>query len=206
MNLTKMLTLATRCLQVLFGAIVLVSPASHPTPSLLLAATNAHLQGLSVKAIKWQVYGSSPAAHGYATFSGALALLLGLGGFAATFISTFNFETPLLFADGVATAMLMGGGISYAVQMRHVDCRDDDNVAIYGSKLLNGGCKTLDDGETVCGFLYLHELQGRCRMLEADTTFVFLAFAAGVGAVVLGLIGVRKAGRGYVGGSFRGGV
>jgi hypothetical protein len=49
--------------------------------------------------------------------------------------------------------------------------------------ILNGGCMT-KKGTPYCGYEF-DELPGRCKVVEADTAFLFFGFAACVGAAVL---------------------
>lgn len=52
------------------------------------------------------------------------------------------------------------------------------------NELLNGGC-VKRKGIPYCGYDSLDELSGRCKVVEADAAFLFLGFAACLGAAVV---------------------
>ena len=82
-------TLITRACQLLFTAIVL---------------------GLSISALRWQLYGSVPATTSYNAFAGAFGLLGALIGLAAIWVSAIP-ELIMSAVDAVASILLLAGGI-----------------------------------------------------------------------------------------------
>lgn len=75
---------------------------------------------------------------------------------------------------------------AYAAQITGVDCGADEKVyhSSWESDLLNGGCVKLKDNEW-CGADGFKQLADRCKVIEADAAFLFLAFVASVGAAVV---------------------
>lgn len=86
----KMLaTLITRACQILFTTIVL---------------------GISISAVRWQVYGSAPATTSYNAFAGAFGLLVALIGLAGIWVSVVP-ELIMSAVDTVTSILLLAGGI-----------------------------------------------------------------------------------------------
>jgi hypothetical protein len=72
------------------------------------------------------------------------------------------------------------------VKITGIDCGTtiyDYHNAI-SNPILNGGCVTMK-GVPYCGYDNLEQLAGRCKVVEADTAFLFFGFAACVGAAVV---------------------
>jgi hypothetical protein len=65
---------------------------------------------LSIRAAKWQMYGSVPATTAYAAFAGGFAILISLVGIASIWISAFP-AIIMSMADGLASVLLLAGGI-----------------------------------------------------------------------------------------------
>lgn len=72
------------------------------------------------------------------------------------------------------------------VKIANVDCgiTPYDSHDAISNELLNGGCVKTKRGPA-CGYVDLEEIAGRCKVLEADSAFLFLGFGACVGAAVL---------------------
>lgn len=45
----------------------------------------------------------------------------------------------MVITDGLAAAMLFAGGVSYAVQLRGVDCKDGSKSGTTANAFINGG-------------------------------------------------------------------
>lgn len=58
---------------------------------------------------------------------------------------------------------------------------------------MNGGCHKVK-GQTLCAYENDNTIEGRCRMVEADTAFLFLGCIASIGAAVLCFIASRRGG------------
>ena len=80
--------LVVRILQIIFGAIVL---------------------GLSIKAIKWQRYGSAPATTSYSAFAGAFGILTALVGIATIFMEAVP-DLIMAIVDALASILFLAGG------------------------------------------------------------------------------------------------
>ncbi|KAK3075044.1 hypothetical protein LTR53_002015 [Teratosphaeriaceae sp. CCFEE 6253] len=166
--------LITRGLQIVFGAVVL---------------------GLSITAIQWQHFGSAPATSSYSAFAGAFAILAGLIGIAAGFFDAIP-QLIMAIVDGLASLLLLAGGIAFAVGLKGVRCSNNRETAY--SFFLNGGCHGKNDNK-VCGIPeenWKGVLEGRCKTVYADTVFLFFGFAACVAAAALCFIASRRSGGG----------
>jgi hypothetical protein len=89
MILKMLASLITRALQLIFAIVVLA---------------------LSVRAAKWQVYGSVPATTAFADFTGGFAVLVSLVGIASIWISAIP-ALIMSMVDGLASVLLLAGGI-----------------------------------------------------------------------------------------------
>lgn len=65
---------------------------------------------LSITAVRWQYFGSAPAASGYAAFAGAWATLTALVGIIAIFVASLG-GIFMAAADGLASIILLAGAI-----------------------------------------------------------------------------------------------
>jgi len=74
-----------------------------------------------------------------------------------------------------------------------VDCGTTvyDQHNMISSELLNGGCVNTKSGPR-CAWNSLEEISGRCKVVEADSAFLLLGFAACVGAAVLCFLAQRR--------------
>jgi len=81
--------LLARAGQLIFGAVVL---------------------GLSITAVKWQMYGAAPAVSGYNAFVGAFGMLAALIGTAVIWIDAVP-DLIMAIVDGLASVLFLAGGI-----------------------------------------------------------------------------------------------
>jgi hypothetical protein len=65
---------------------------------------------LSIRAAKWQMYGSVPATTAFAAFTGGFAVLISLVGVVSIWISAIP-ALIMSMADGLASLLLLAGGI-----------------------------------------------------------------------------------------------
>ncbi|OQO03788.1 hypothetical protein B0A48_10428 [Cryoendolithus antarcticus] len=178
-NAKMILPLVSRAVQGLFAAVVL---------------------GLSIVAIRWQVYGKAPAQSGFASFAGAfgcLAAAIGIAGIWITALSTLI----LAIIDGVAGVCLLIAGITYVVALRGLDCGEAAHIlddkqwkwlpAAINHPLLTGGSGPKSDDGYAMGLSSYGEdkingvFTDRCHKAKANMVFMFLAFASCVAAAVL---------------------
>ncbi|KAK4549532.1 hypothetical protein LTR36_006529 [Oleoguttula mirabilis] len=163
-------SLAVRFFQLVFGAVVL---------------------GLSITAIEWQYFGSAPATTTYCAFAGAFGMLTALIGTAAIFVEAVP-DLIMAIVDALASVLFLAGGIAFAIGLRGVSCGDVNET--YKSYLLNGGCKGKGDN-LQCGIdIHPYALPGRCKMVEADSAFLFLGFLVSVAAAVLCYLASKRGG------------
>ncbi|KAK6440154.1 hypothetical protein LTR95_003628 [Oleoguttula sp. CCFEE 5521] len=173
------LPLVSRTVQGLFAAVVL---------------------GLSIVAIRWQVYGKAPAQSGFASFAGALGCLAAAIGIAGIWITALS-TLILAIIDGVTGVCLLIAGITYVVALRGLDCGEAAHIlddkqwkwlpAAINHPLLTGGSGPKSDDGYAMGLSSYGEdkingvFTDRCHKAKANMVFMFLAFASCVAAAVL---------------------
>jgi len=177
---TKMLShLITRACQLVFGVIVL---------------------GLSVKAIRWQKYGSAPATTSYSAFAGGFSVLVALAGIAAGFIDAIP-DLLMAVVDALASFLLLAGGIAFAIALKGVDCstHTDTSPSKDIGELIVSGCGK-EYGTDICGIQLENNpysaVTARCKTVEADAAFLFLGFLASLAAAALCYLASTRGGRG----------
>ncbi|KAI9880203.1 MAG: hypothetical protein M1830_004789 [Pleopsidium flavum] len=159
--------LVLRAVQLLFSAIVL---------------------GISISLIRGQVHGAAPSQTDFSAFAGGWGLLIALVGIAATTFFAALEGIAMLALDGLAILFYLAAALAMAVTLRVHKCTNENFTT--SNALINGG---LRDNKY---YRYI-DLQGRCHKAQADTAFLFFAFAAFVGTAVLsGMAGRRKGARG----------
>ncbi|CAG8974971.1 hypothetical protein HYALB_00012094 [Hymenoscyphus albidus] len=171
-------TLAARGFQLLFAAVVL---------------------GLSVSLIT----GFGPTSLGgnkdkmpestliiYGAFCGALGLLVSLIGIAACFVEAIQ-GIIILALDGLSAFFFAAGGIAFAVKTGVGSCSDGRlSLDTYLNKHVNlfrpSQLKFTNDSSRKDIF---NELTSRCRMVQADTAFIWLMFGMVVVTAALSIFG-----------------
>lgn len=79
----------------------------------------------------------------------------------------------------------------YAIGLHGTNC--DDWLTLAMNKLLDGGCVTVNNGDTSCWWaLDNSKLHSRCVSAQADTAFMFLGFIACVGALIASFLSGRR--------------
>ncbi|MCJ1364902.1 hypothetical protein MMC16_004019 [Acarospora aff. strigata] len=156
--------LILRAIQLIFGAIVL---------------------GLSVTLIKGQVYGSAPSQTNFSAFAGGWGILIALVGIAATTFFGALEGIAMLALDALALLCYLAAGIAMAVTLRAHRCTYLPWTS--SNRIINGGLFQNKYSSRV-------NLQGRCHRAQADTAFLFFAFAAFVGTAVLSAMAGRRKG------------
>ncbi|KAJ5726833.1 hypothetical protein N7493_005860 [Penicillium malachiteum] len=148
--------------------------------------------GLSVSLARDQVVGKVPAQTGYASFAGALGVLVSLVGIVALFVDSLSGIITWAL-DAFASVALLVGGIIYAVALKGVNCSKPDEHA-WDNVLISGGCKKYK-GDKYCYTYGMHGSSGvksHCISAEADTAFMFLGFLACLAALVVGFLSRRS--------------
>ena len=141
-----------------------------------------------------QVYGGSPSSTNYAVFLGLYIIIAALTGLASSFLS-FLRGIVTLAIDAFAVLLTFAGGVAYAAQLGTQSCSCDkkyelcarlaNNVIINGGVVKGGGDSAV--GSDV-------PRVRRCREAQADTAFMWFAFAAFVGSAVLSFLSWRRGG------------
>jgi len=123
--------------------------------------------------------GHAPSLYDYGAFCGGAAIVIALVGIAASFNDGLQ-GAVMLVIDGLAILLLLAGGIAFAAKLKVGSCNDilyflESDVFLPSLQKLEG----LSDKDTI------NVIQGRCRMAQADTAFLWLTFACAVGAALL---------------------
>lgn len=89
---------------------------------------------------------------------------------------------------------------AFAVGLKGLSCTNIETRGTLLNKFVTGGCKRHKD-DYKCGYLPFDDggkdqLEGRCKLVEADAAFLFLGFVASVVGAVLCLIASRRGGVG----------
>lgn len=132
-------------------------------------------------------------------------MIIGLFGLAALFLDSI----PALLAtagDALAAALLVAGGISWAVAMKGAACLERDVRRLYRNPLLNQGCHRDQsvEGMPICGVLedagpspeawWSGTVLPICERAYVNVGVLFLGFVASLGLVGLGFLMRRKKG------------
>ncbi|KAF1815072.1 hypothetical protein P152DRAFT_244528 [Eremomyces bilateralis CBS 781.70] len=160
--------------------------------------------GPSRALIQDQWNNSSPAATKFAAFAGAFGLVVSLLGIVSVFVTALEGLITWV-VDTLAGLFFLAAGVVFVVHLKTTNC--DIHIAILAENpLLNGGC-AVEQGEEYCWYMFAGEwseeaaygvLRDRCRMVQADTAFSFLACLTCVAALSLSFFfgrgGTRRGG------------
>ncbi|CAF9942450.1 hypothetical protein IMSHALPRED_003687 [Imshaugia aleurites] len=125
--------------------------------------------GLSGHLVASQVYGGAPSSTNYNVFLGIWLLVIALLGLAASFVSALG--GVVMFAlDALSVLFSFAGGVAYAVKLGAHSCSRASYTA--HNVVINGG---VDKAGAVGPAV---NLGNRCREAQADTAFIWFAFAA----------------------------
>jgi len=177
--------LGLRFFQLLFGAVIL---------------------GLSITLAKGQTSAAKvPATTGFGSFCGVFAMITAIVGSAAVFVSAIP-EIITWAVDGLASLLLIAGGIAFAVGLKGVKC-NDYNIPMAFNDLINCGFVGKKDPKCTlytCGAsckagtnekIQGDYMMGRCRTATADEVFLFLTFLVTAAALGFSFV-MRGKGRG----------
>jgi len=138
--------------------------------------------------------GSAPSIIDYGAFCGGASLVIALVGVAACFIESLQGIITLAL-DGLATFFLLAGGIAFAATIKVGSCTDGLYLYDHQNTFLPSDQKIENEEYFQGDAAALNDLEKRCRMVQADTAFLWFAFAASAAAVVLSNMS-RKSGLG----------
>ncbi|CAF9939051.1 MAG: hypothetical protein HETSPECPRED_001464 [Heterodermia speciosa] len=168
----EIINLALRGAQIFFGILIL---------------------GLSGHLVASQRYGGAPATTNYEVFVGILCLLVALIGVAASFISAIG--GVILFAlDALTCLFLFAGGVAFAARIPlHCGCNQPHSQCTHltNNNIVNGGVTTVDGHHVVDPNVNRVD---RCRQAQADTAFIWFAWAAFVATALFSFLAWRRGG------------
>ncbi|CEJ55968.1 hypothetical protein PMG11_02195 [Penicillium brasilianum] len=164
----QILSSITRFLQILFSVVVL---------------------GLSISLAKHQKYGKVPTQTSYAAFTGALGIIASVIGIVSLFVDRLRGVFTWVL-DGVTCIALLAAGVAFSVALKGVDCNNTSTDGpTWDNPIISGGC--YKDGDTKwCADKY--KVHSRCVTAEADAAFMFLAFLACIGVLVVSFLTRRN--------------
>ncbi|KAH8811870.1 putative Non-classical export protein 2 [Xylogone sp. PMI_703] len=118
-------------------------------------------------------FAGNPSAVNYAMFVAAFSMLVVLYGIASFIIQALAMPLVLMVLDALATIFTFIAGVVLAAKL-HVHSCSNRNYTLHNS-LTNGA----------------HDMQARCRELQASTAFFWFLFATYVALLVFDFIGSR---------------
>ncbi|RFU35897.1 hypothetical protein B7463_g465, partial [Scytalidium lignicola] len=162
-------TLALRALQLIFSAVVLA---------------------LSIVLIKNYGPGHAPSLFDYGAFCGGAAVLISLIGIVVAFMDSLQGVIQGAL-DVLAAFFLMAGGIAFAAIIKAGSCGDTSPFGYLDKKIFLPSNDKVFPGHSNKQFAneLLADIKTRCRECQADTAFLWFAFACFVGTAVIGVMG-----------------
>ncbi|KAH8821650.1 marvel domain-containing protein [Xylogone sp. PMI_703] len=162
-------TLGLRVLQVIFATIVLA---------------------LSIVLIKGYGPGHAPSLLDYGAFCGGAALLIALIGVVVAFMDSLQgiIQGAL---DILAAFFLMAGGIAFAAIIKVGNCNDDSPFGYLDKKIFFPSDSKIYPGHSDKDRAReaLADIKSRCRECQADTAFLWFAFACFAATAVISVMG-----------------
>ncbi|GLI73773.1 hypothetical protein PoHVEF18_002002 [Penicillium ochrochloron] len=157
-----------RFLQILFSIVVLV---------------------LSISLARQQKYGKVPSQTSYAAFTGALGIIASVIGIASLFVEKLRGVFTWVL-DGVTGIALLAAGVAFSVALKGVDCNNTSTDGpTWDNPLISGGCYEDKDNKWCADKGVVHS---RCVRAEADAAFMFLAFLACIGVLIVSFLTRRN--------------
>ncbi|KAF6228736.1 hypothetical protein HO173_011755 [Letharia columbiana] len=142
--------------------------------------------GLSGHLVASQAYGGAPSATNYNVFLGIWLLVVAAVGLAASFVSALG-GVVMAALDALSVLFAFAGGVAYAAKLGAHSCSRASYTA--HNVITNGGVDHA--GNTAPGV----NLGNRCREAQADTAFIWFAFAAFAASCALSLLAWRRGGK-----------
>jgi len=124
--------------------------------------------------------GHAPSLLEYGVFCGAGAFLFAAVGLAAIFFEPLQ-GIIVLGVDGVASFFLLAGAAAFAAEVKTGDCTSQEYLSGSLWKVIRTSPdKSYNDDQAV-----LADATARCRMVQADTAFIWILFICFLGTVAL---------------------
>ncbi|KAL8823542.1 MAG: hypothetical protein Q9191_005760 [Dirinaria sp. TL-2023a] len=147
--------------------------------------------GLSANLVATQHFGGAPATTNYEVFVGIIGIVAALVGLAASFISALGGIVALAL-DGLTALFLFAGGIAFAARIpTSCSCNQPHGLCTHltHNNIVNGGVVTNEHAvsDNV-------DRVGRCRQAQADTAFIWFAWAAFCASAFFSFLAWRRGG------------
>ncbi|KAM0798092.1 marvel domain-containing protein [Usnea florida] len=140
--------------------------------------------GLSGHLVANQAYGGAPSATNYNVFLGIWLFVTAVMGLAASVLEVLGGVVGAV-ADGLSVLFAFAGGVAYAAKLGVHSCSRTSYTST--NSIINGGIKDNKIGPV--------NLKHRCQEAQADTAFIWFAFATALGCLALGLLSWRRGGK-----------
>ncbi|KAH8798948.1 marvel domain-containing protein [Hyaloscypha sp. PMI_1271] len=116
----------------------------------------------------------------YGAFCGGAGLILAVVGVAAMFFDLLT-GIIVLGLDATASFFLLAGGLAFAIQTKAGSCTDLDYLTDHAKLFAADANKFAGKSENDV----IQDTQNRCRMVQAETAFVWFLFGAFVVTLAL---------------------
>ncbi|KAL6719983.1 hypothetical protein ACLMJK_001904 [Lecanora helva] len=147
--------------------------------------------GLSGHLVASQTFGGAPSITNYEVFLGIWLFVISVIGLAGSFISALS-GVVMVALDALSVLFTFAGGVGMAAKLGVHDCScnkpDSSCPYLTNNVVINGGKNHEGSVDQ-----YLNRVQ-RCREAQADTAFVWFAFATFLGTFVLSFLSWKRGG------------
>ncbi|APA07804.1 hypothetical protein SS1G_00603 [Sclerotinia sclerotiorum 1980 UF-70] len=123
----------------------------------------------------------------YGSFCGGAAIIIAAIGVVACFMEALQ-GTIMLILDGIASFILLTGGIAYAATIKVGNCDDFIGYVIHHNNPFSFTERRLSFRETT------DEATSRCRETQASTAFLWFTAACFIGSIVIQFLGRKRGG------------
>ncbi|KAL9077221.1 MAG: hypothetical protein Q9161_000487 [Pseudevernia consocians] len=142
--------------------------------------------GLSGHLVASQAYGGAPSSTNYNVFLGIWLLVIAFIGLAASFVSALG-GVVMTALDALSVLFAFAGGVAYAAKLGAHSCHRLSYTST--NVVINGG---IDPAGKISPAV---NLANRCREAQADTAFIWFAFAAFCATFALSFLAWRRGGK-----------
>jgi len=143
---------------------------------------------LSIKLIKGQNYGGSPATTSYAAFVGGLGIVVAVFGVLSQILAALRDSIIIAIVDLLASLFFLAGGVAMAVALGPGVNSCNNKLYRENNKIIDGGLTGPDHDL----FFGPTPLKSRCEMAQATAAFEFLGLVAFLASAILMFLASRK--------------